>query len=144
MGKIWSNDVLSFQVTVTCDEAQLSWGRLNTYLPVGNGEWKPCFAFLGYTAFAFLIKLSLSQPMSFLTFSLLILSPILLECMSGSLLVAKPLTLHHWTINSKLKKNCFTLFSLATSVSSWTLSLRRRLFLKTFHFQAHLHALAVF
>lgn len=122
MGENWSNDILSFQVTVTCDAA---WGLLNTCLTMGNGEWMPCFAFLECAAFAFTIKLSLSQPMIFLTFSLLILSPILLECMSGSLLVARPLTLHYWTINNKWKKNAFTLFSLVlwqllhSHVSSW-------------------------
>ena len=68
---------LSSQVTVTRDGALLSWGRLNTCLLMGSGEWIPCFALLACTAFALPIKLSLSQSMSFLTFfTLPILSPI--------------------------------------------------------------------
>ena len=44
------------------------------HLPdMGSGEGIPCFALLACTAFAFPITLSLSQPMSFLTFTLLIL-----------------------------------------------------------------------
>ena len=67
---------LSSQVTITHDGALLSWRWLNTCLPTGSSEWIPCFALLVRTAFALPIKLSLSQPMSFLTFTLLILSPI--------------------------------------------------------------------
>jgi len=47
---------------------------------VGTGERIPYFALLAHTAFVCLsVKLSLSQPMSFFTFTLLILSPIPLE-----------------------------------------------------------------
>ena len=60
---------LSSQVTVTRDGALLSWGWLNTCLPMGSGEWIPCFALLACMSFALPIKLSLSQPMSFLTFT---------------------------------------------------------------------------
>ncbi|KAK4817083.1 LOW QUALITY PROTEIN: hypothetical protein QYF61_027914 [Mycteria americana] len=49
---------------------------LNTCLPTGSSEGIPCFALLACAAFAFPIKLSSSQPSSFLTFALLILSPI--------------------------------------------------------------------
>ena len=67
---------LSSQVTVTHDGALLSWRWLNTCLPMRRSEWIPCFALLACTAFALPIKLSLSQPMSFLTFTLPILFPI--------------------------------------------------------------------
>jgi len=67
---------LSSQVTVICDGALLSWGWLNTYLPMGSGEGVPRFALLASMAFALSIKLSLFQPTSFLTFILVILSPI--------------------------------------------------------------------
>jgi len=43
------------------------------HLPVmGSSEWTPCFALLTRAAFAFHIKLPLSQPTSFVTFSVLI------------------------------------------------------------------------
>ena len=58
------------------DGALLSWRWLNTCLLMGSSEWIPCFALLAHAAFAFLTKLSLSQPTSFLTFTLLNLSPI--------------------------------------------------------------------
>ena len=67
---------LSSQVTVMCDGALLSRRWLNTCLPMGSGEWIPCFALLACAAFALPIKLSLSQPTSFLTCTLPILSPI--------------------------------------------------------------------
>jgi len=43
---------------------------------MGSSEEIPYFALLAYTAFALPIKLPLSQLTSFLTFTLLILSPI--------------------------------------------------------------------
>ena len=58
------------------DGALLSWRWLNTCLPMGKSELIPCFALLVHVAFALPIELSLSQPMSFLTFTLPILSPI--------------------------------------------------------------------
>ena len=67
---------MSSQVTVTGDGALLSWRWLNTRLPMGSGERIPYFALLACVAFALLIKLSLSQPTNFLTFTLSILSPI--------------------------------------------------------------------
>jgi len=76
---------LSSQVIVTCDGALLSWGWLNIRLPVGSGERIPSFALLVGVAFALPIKPSLSQPMSFLTFALLILSPIPLGGVSKGL-----------------------------------------------------------
>ena len=78
---------LSSQVTITRDGALLSWRWLNTCLPMGSAERIPCFALLACMAFTLPIKLSLSQPTSFFTFTLLILSPIPLwgkwvsECM---------------------------------------------------------------
>jgi len=44
---------------------------------MGNGEQILCFALLVCAAFALLIKMSLPQPTSFLTFPLLILPPML-------------------------------------------------------------------
>lgn len=68
--KLWC---LSSQVTVMCGGALLSWRWLNSCWPLGNWEEEiPCFALLVDVAFALLIKLPLSQPMSFPTFSLLI------------------------------------------------------------------------
>ena len=55
------------------------WKHLNICLPVGNIKWIPCFALLVHTAFALPTILSLSQPMSFLTFTLPIIFPIPLE-----------------------------------------------------------------
>ena len=66
---------LSSQVTVTHDGALLSWRWLNACLPMGSGEWIPRFALLVHAAFALPVKLSFSQPMSSLTFTLPILSP---------------------------------------------------------------------
>ena len=67
---------LPSQVTVRRDGALLSWRWLNTCLPMGSGEWIPCFASLVCVTFAVPIKLSLSQPTSFLIFTLPIFSPI--------------------------------------------------------------------
>ena len=67
---------MSSQVAVICDGALLSWRWLNPCLPMGRGELIPWLALLVCEAFALPIKLSLSQPMSFLIFTLLILSPI--------------------------------------------------------------------
>ena len=67
---------LPSQVTVTRGGALLSWRWLNTCLLMGSCELIPCFALLACVAFALPIKLSLSQPTSFCTFTLLILSPI--------------------------------------------------------------------
>jgi len=44
--------------------------------PGVSSERISCFALLARTAYALPIKLSLSQPMGFLTFTLLILSPL--------------------------------------------------------------------
>lgn len=52
---------LSFQVTIMCDGALLSWRWLNTRLPKGTTELTPCFALPVCVAFDFPIKLSLSQ-----------------------------------------------------------------------------------
>jgi len=71
--KLWR---LSSQVTVTCDGALLYWRWLNTCLPMGSSERIPSFALLAPAAFALPVKLTLSQPTSLLTFTLLILSPI--------------------------------------------------------------------
>jgi len=67
---------LSSQVIVMRDGALLSWRWLSTRLPMGSSEWIPYFAFLVQMTFALPIKLSLSQPMSFLTFTVPILWPI--------------------------------------------------------------------
>ena len=56
---------LASQVTVTRGGARLPWGWPNTCLPVGSGEWIPCFALLVCAAFALPVKLFLSQPLSF-------------------------------------------------------------------------------
>ena len=63
---------LSSQVTTMGDGALLSW----RCLPVGSGELIPCFDLLVHAASALPVKLALSQPTSFLTFTLLILSSI--------------------------------------------------------------------
>ena len=65
---------LPSQGTIMHDGALLSWTWLNTCLLMGSNEWIPCFALLACMAFALAIKLSLSQPTSFLTYTLLILS----------------------------------------------------------------------
>ena len=65
-----------FPITVTRDGALLSWGWLNTCLPMGSGEPFPCLALLARVAFVLPINVSLFQAPSFLTFSLPILSPI--------------------------------------------------------------------
>lgn len=65
-------------VTTTRDRALLSWAWLNTCLPMGGWQrvWIPSFALHAHTAFTFLIALSSSWPMSFVTFAFPILSPI--------------------------------------------------------------------
>ena len=68
---------LSSQVTITRNGALLSWRWLNTCLLMGSSEWSPYCVLLACTAFALHIKLSLSQPMRFHAFALLILSSIL-------------------------------------------------------------------
>jgi len=68
---------LSSKVTVMHDTVLLSWRWLNTCLLMGSSERINCLALLSCAAFALLIKLSVSQSMSFLTFTLSILSPIL-------------------------------------------------------------------
>lgn len=55
---------LTSQVIITCDGALLSWRWLNT-----------CFALLACEALALPIQVSLSQPMIYLHFTLLIVSP---------------------------------------------------------------------
>lgn len=50
----------------------------DTCLPMGSSETIPCFALLECLAFAFSVKLPLSQPISFLPFTIPILSPVLL------------------------------------------------------------------
>lgn len=74
-GNVWSDGFLTSQVTVRHDTALLSWKQLNTCLLMGSWKWIPCLDLLVCMAFTFLIKLSLSQPSSFLTFTLTILSP---------------------------------------------------------------------
>ena len=67
---------LSSQVTVMCDGALPSWRWLNTCLQKGSSEWIPHFVLLACAAFDLPVKLSLTQPMSFSTFTLPNLSPI--------------------------------------------------------------------
>jgi len=47
-------------------------------MPMGSSERIPCFPLLAHVALAFPSKLSFSQPTSFVTFTLLILSSTLL------------------------------------------------------------------
>ena len=67
---------LSSQLISMHAGALLSWRWLNTCLMMESTEWIPYFALLAQAAFALPINLSWSQPMSFLNFTLLILSPI--------------------------------------------------------------------
>ena len=69
---------LSSKVTMTSGEALLFCRWLNVCLQHANSEWIPYFSLLVWSASALPIKLSLSQPTSFLTFTFSILSPILL------------------------------------------------------------------
>lgn len=71
----------TFKVLVFVLSSKVWWspailGWLNTCLPKGIDEWILQFALLVYDAFALPVKLSLSQPTIFLTFSLLTLFPI--------------------------------------------------------------------
>ena len=75
-GGCWERWRLSSQVTVRCDGARLCWGWLSTCLPLARAEWIPWVALPACTALALPIKLSLSQPTSFLTFTLPISSPV--------------------------------------------------------------------
>ena len=88
---------LSSQVTIMCDGALLSWRWLNSCLPMGSGEWIPYFALLAHAGFTLPVTLSLSQPTSFLTFTLLILSPVPPwgERASGCLVLSCSLGLNH-------------------------------------------------
>ena len=66
---------LSTQLAITHHGALLSWRWLNTHLRMRRSELIPCFALLVPASFALPTKLSLSQPRSFLTFTLPSLSP---------------------------------------------------------------------
>ena len=88
--------VFVFQVTVTRDGALLSWRWLNTCLPMVSSKLIPSFALLAGMALALVIKQSLSQPMSFLTFTLLILPhPTREERVSGCVVFSCQLGLNH-------------------------------------------------
>jgi len=67
-----------------CDEALFSWKWLNICLPVGNSECILYFAFLARTAFALAVELFLYQHVSFLTFTLTVLSNIPLQGSEGA------------------------------------------------------------
>lgn len=62
---------LSSQVTVLCDKALLSWKWLNLCLLMAPSEWILYFALFTHAAFAFSIKISLSQPSRFFSFLLI-------------------------------------------------------------------------
>ena len=81
------------------DGALLSWRWLNTCLPMRSSEWIPYFALLACVAFALPIKRSLSQCMSFLTFTLPVLSsiPTRGEWASGCVVLSCLLGLNHNT-----------------------------------------------
>jgi len=64
---------LSSQVTFTCDEALLSCKQLNICLLIGSSKGISDFSLLALIDFVLPIKLSLSQSMSFCTFTLLFL-----------------------------------------------------------------------
>lgn len=66
---------LSSQISVTHEEALLSWGQLNICLVMERSEWTTYFALLACRAFVLPIKLFLSQSTSFLAFALPILTP---------------------------------------------------------------------
>jgi len=70
---------MSSQVTVMRDGALLSWRWLNIDLLVGSSEGIGFFCLAAAHSFILPIKISLSQPISFLTFTLPNLSPILVE-----------------------------------------------------------------
>lgn len=74
-GRKKGHKVLSYGIcpliTVTYDGALLFWRWLNICLPMKSSKWIPYFAFI--------IKLPLSQPIRFLTFTLSILLPISLQ-----------------------------------------------------------------
>ena len=102
-----------------------SWRWLNTCLPMGSSEWIPYFALLACTAFALPIKLFLSQPTSFLTFTLLILSPIppWREWASGCVVLSCQLRLNHDSTSDVTEICCAgccaagqTLHQIATSL----------------------------
>ena len=75
-GDIWSYDICLSQVAVMHDEGLLSWKWLNICPRMGSRECIYYFAWFVRAALALLIKLSLSQHTSLLTFTLPILSPI--------------------------------------------------------------------
>jgi len=70
---------LSSQVTCMSVEAPLSWAWLKICMLRGSSEWICYFTLLVWVAFALPVKLSLSQLMSFCSFTLPLLSSILLE-----------------------------------------------------------------
>lgn len=73
----WKQWHFSPQVTIVCDGPLFLWRRLNTCLLMC--ESIPWFFLLPHAVFALLIKLCLSQPMRFFTFTPLILSLIQLR-----------------------------------------------------------------
>jgi len=83
---------------------------------MGSSEPIPYFTVLAYVAFALPIKLSLPQPMSFLTFTFLILSLIPLRRVSEWVVLRCLLGLKH---NTPLKYETFRLTAhLANSQST--------------------------
>lgn len=87
--KLWSFSFLCFsyflhyclwllysQVTITCEEPLLSWKRLNNCLLVWKSEWIILLCFHIQILLCLLQSLSTKKFSSFLTFTLLIFSPI--------------------------------------------------------------------
>jgi len=95
---------LSSQETVKCDKALLSSKWLNICLPMWNSEQIPLFALLVHIAFAFPIKLSLSQPVSL--FAFYFLSALLgqSEWLGGWTFGCWPGVTHHtWTLTDSTR-----------------------------------------
>lgn len=115
------------QVTATHNCACLAWRWLSTWLPMGNSERNPCLALLIVwgpwetvneilvllcllcEAFVLLIKLFLSQPICFLTSTLLIHSPVSLEVeegwVSGCVVLSCPPGLNHDSVQLDNRNN---------------------------------------
>lgn len=82
-GSIQRNSILSSQVTVTHDGALLSWGWVNTCLPMKSGELFLAL-FARACCFALSIKLSIFQPMTLSTCTSSNLFPIPLQGSEGA------------------------------------------------------------
>lgn len=73
--RCWYQSSVWLSLDGACTALSHYWLRLGVCLPTGSGGWTPLLPLLVCTAFVFLIKLSVSWPVSLLVFLLFSLCP---------------------------------------------------------------------